>query len=46
MKEIAKHQVAIKKLEIEIYDIEHSFDENFHSICKQLRSEDNEDTDK
>ena len=45
LKEIAKHQEAIRKLEMEIYDIEHSFDENFHSICKELRSKNNEDND-
>lgn len=38
LKEIAKHQDAIRKLEVEIYDIEHSFKSIFHSICDDLRS--------
>ena len=42
LKEIAKHQDAIRKLEIEIYDIEHDFTAFYNSICKDLRSEEND----
>jgi len=42
LKEIAKHQDAIRKLEIEIYDIEHDFNAIFYSINKDLNGEEND----
>ena len=41
IKEIDKHKDAIKKLEGEISDIEHAYDDCFHSACKLLRGDNN-----
>ena len=41
LKEIDKHKDAIRKLENEISDIEHSYDDCVHSACNFLRGNNN-----